>query len=147
MLLLLLQWPKFHLSGLILVDMQGCILDCAEMMDVVLKKGSWYSYADQRFVFCAYCLHSNKRSIPQHCNFFLLVRCGKCLILSAHITILQLSALIIILRHRYVGRHVIWLAHFHQYAALPIEASLLDSSYPYHAHHQFFFLQLLWYYP
>ncbi|KAK1367224.1 DNA repair protein recA-like [Heracleum sosnowskyi] len=26
----------------------GCILDCAEMMDVVLRKGSWYSYGDQR---------------------------------------------------------------------------------------------------
>ncbi|KAI7731810.1 hypothetical protein M8C21_002214 [Ambrosia artemisiifolia] len=26
----------------------GCILDCAEMMDIVLKKGSWYSYGDQR---------------------------------------------------------------------------------------------------
>ncbi|XP_076896034.1 DNA repair protein recA homolog 1, chloroplastic-like [Bidens hawaiensis] len=26
----------------------GCILDCAEMMDIVLKKGSWYSYKDQR---------------------------------------------------------------------------------------------------
>ncbi|XP_058071636.1 DNA repair protein recA homolog 1, chloroplastic-like [Magnolia sinica] len=26
----------------------GCILDCAEMMDVVLKKGSWYSYGDHR---------------------------------------------------------------------------------------------------
>ncbi|GJT21402.1 DNA repair protein RecA homolog 1, chloroplastic [Tanacetum coccineum] len=25
----------------------GCILDCAEMMDIVLKKGSWYSYRDQ----------------------------------------------------------------------------------------------------
>ncbi|CAI0440714.1 unnamed protein product, partial [Linum tenue] len=30
------------------VGQQGCILDCAEMMDVVLKKGSWYSYEDQR---------------------------------------------------------------------------------------------------
>ncbi|CAL1373198.1 unnamed protein product [Linum trigynum] len=30
------------------VSQQGCILDCAEMMDVVLKKGSWYSYEDQR---------------------------------------------------------------------------------------------------
>ncbi|XP_071698058.1 DNA repair protein recA homolog 1, chloroplastic-like isoform X2 [Rutidosis leptorrhynchoides] len=29
----------------------GCILDCAEMMDIVLKKGSWYSYRDQRFDF------------------------------------------------------------------------------------------------
>ncbi|KAK3033093.1 hypothetical protein RJ639_036452, partial [Escallonia herrerae] len=26
----------------------GCILDCAEQMDVVLKKGSWYSYGDHR---------------------------------------------------------------------------------------------------
>lgn len=26
----------------------GCILDCAEMMDVVAKKGSWYSYGDHR---------------------------------------------------------------------------------------------------
>jgi len=30
--------------------MQGCILDCAEMMDVVAKKGAWYSYADHRSV-------------------------------------------------------------------------------------------------
>ncbi|CAK9325375.1 unnamed protein product [Citrullus colocynthis] len=26
----------------------GCILDCAEIMDVVVKKGSWYSYGDHR---------------------------------------------------------------------------------------------------
>ncbi|XP_021823873.1 DNA repair protein recA homolog 1, chloroplastic isoform X2 [Prunus avium] len=26
----------------------GCILDCAETMDVVVKKGSWYSYGDHR---------------------------------------------------------------------------------------------------
>ncbi|CAM8957751.1 unnamed protein product [Rhodiola kirilowii] len=26
----------------------GCILDCAEMNDVVAKKGSWYSYGDHR---------------------------------------------------------------------------------------------------
>ncbi|XP_052208204.1 DNA repair protein recA homolog 1, chloroplastic isoform X3 [Diospyros lotus] len=26
----------------------GCILDCAEMMNIVLKKGSWYSYGDNR---------------------------------------------------------------------------------------------------
>ncbi|CAJ1978438.1 unnamed protein product [Sphenostylis stenocarpa] len=26
----------------------GCILDCAEMMDIVSKKGSWYSYGDHR---------------------------------------------------------------------------------------------------
>ncbi|MBA0675818.1 hypothetical protein Goari_017343, partial [Gossypium aridum] len=30
------------------VSLQGCILDCAEMMDVVTKKGSWYSYGDHR---------------------------------------------------------------------------------------------------
>uniref|UniRef100_A0A5B7BKP9 RecA family profile 2 domain-containing protein n=1 Tax=Davidia involucrata TaxID=16924 RepID=A0A5B7BKP9_DAVIN len=30
------------------VSKLGCVLDCAEMMDVVLKKGSWYSYGDQR---------------------------------------------------------------------------------------------------
>ncbi|KAL8142287.1 hypothetical protein V2J09_015319 [Rumex salicifolius] len=30
------------------VSKLGCILDCGEMMDVVLKKGSWYSYGDQR---------------------------------------------------------------------------------------------------
>lgn len=30
------------------VGKMGCILDCAEMMDVVLKKGSWYSYGDHR---------------------------------------------------------------------------------------------------
>ncbi|EMS45921.1 DNA repair protein recA-like protein 1, chloroplastic [Triticum urartu] len=28
--------------------MQGCILDCAELMEVVAKKGSWYSYKDIR---------------------------------------------------------------------------------------------------
>ncbi|XP_038898981.1 DNA repair protein recA homolog 1, chloroplastic isoform X2 [Benincasa hispida] len=26
----------------------GCILDCAEIMDIVAKKGSWYSYGDHR---------------------------------------------------------------------------------------------------
>lgn len=26
----------------------GCILDCAEIMDIVVKKGSWYSYGDHR---------------------------------------------------------------------------------------------------
>ncbi|KAL4554616.1 hypothetical protein LXL04_037213 [Taraxacum kok-saghyz] len=26
----------------------GCVLDCAEMMNIVLKKGSWYSYQDHR---------------------------------------------------------------------------------------------------
>ncbi|XP_072956445.1 DNA repair protein recA homolog 1, chloroplastic [Typha angustifolia] len=30
------------------VSKLGCVLDCAEMMDVVAKKGSWYSYGDQR---------------------------------------------------------------------------------------------------
>ncbi|KAK8622532.1 hypothetical protein V6N13_117442 [Hibiscus sabdariffa] len=30
------------------VSKLGCILDCAEMMDVVAKKGSWYSYGDHR---------------------------------------------------------------------------------------------------
>uniref|UniRef100_A0A7C9AV41 Uncharacterized protein n=1 Tax=Opuntia streptacantha TaxID=393608 RepID=A0A7C9AV41_OPUST len=30
------------------VSKLGCILDCAEMLDVVAKKGSWYSYGDQR---------------------------------------------------------------------------------------------------
>lgn len=30
------------------VSQLGCILDCAEMMDVVVKKGSWYSYGDHR---------------------------------------------------------------------------------------------------
>lgn len=30
------------------VSKLGCILDCAEEMDVVLKKGSWYSYEDHR---------------------------------------------------------------------------------------------------
>ncbi|CAJ2656991.1 unnamed protein product [Trifolium pratense] len=27
---------------------KGCILDCAEMMNIVLKKGSWYSYGEHR---------------------------------------------------------------------------------------------------
>ncbi|KAH9779778.1 DNA repair protein recA [Citrus sinensis] len=26
----------------------GCMLDCAEMMDIVVRKGAWYSYGDQR---------------------------------------------------------------------------------------------------
>ncbi|CAK9157790.1 unnamed protein product [Ilex paraguariensis] len=30
------------------VSKLGCILDCAEIMGVVLKKGSWYSYGDHR---------------------------------------------------------------------------------------------------
>ncbi|KAG1368458.1 DNA repair protein recA, chloroplastic [Cocos nucifera] len=30
------------------VSKLGCVLDCAEMMDVVAKKGSWYSYEEQR---------------------------------------------------------------------------------------------------
>nr|XP_011469340.1 PREDICTED: DNA repair protein recA homolog 1, chloroplastic isoform X2 [Fragaria vesca subsp. vesca] len=30
------------------VSKLGCILDCAEMMDVIVKKGSWYSYGDHR---------------------------------------------------------------------------------------------------
>lgn len=30
------------------VSKLGCILDCAEMMDIVVRKGSWYSYADNR---------------------------------------------------------------------------------------------------
>ncbi|KAL8461998.1 hypothetical protein ACS0TY_033182 [Phlomoides rotata] len=30
------------------VSTLGCVLDCAEMVDVVLKKGSWYSYGDHR---------------------------------------------------------------------------------------------------
>ncbi|XP_010258669.1 PREDICTED: DNA repair protein recA homolog 1, chloroplastic [Nelumbo nucifera] len=30
------------------VNKLGCILDCAEMMDVVVKKGSWYSYGEHR---------------------------------------------------------------------------------------------------
>ncbi|KAK1283869.1 hypothetical protein QJS10_CPB21g00992 [Acorus calamus] len=30
------------------VSKLGCILDCAEMMDIVVKKGSWYSYEEHR---------------------------------------------------------------------------------------------------
>ncbi|RID54803.1 hypothetical protein BRARA_G02096 [Brassica rapa] len=30
------------------VSKLGCVLDCAEIMEVVVKKGSWYSYEDQR---------------------------------------------------------------------------------------------------
>ncbi|XP_050101781.1 DNA repair protein recA homolog 1, chloroplastic isoform X2 [Malus sylvestris] len=30
------------------VSKLGCILDCAEAMDVVVRKGSWYSYGDHR---------------------------------------------------------------------------------------------------
>ncbi|RWR88708.1 AAA+ ATPase domain-containing protein [Cinnamomum micranthum f. kanehirae] len=30
------------------VSKLGCILDCAEVMDVVVRKGSWYSYGDHR---------------------------------------------------------------------------------------------------
>lgn len=39
---------------LTLFSPQGCILDCAEIMEIVVKKGSWYSYGDQRFVLCSY---------------------------------------------------------------------------------------------
>lgn len=44
-------------SILYLVDwfgVQGCILDCAEVMDVVVRKGSWYSYGDHRFAMLFY---------------------------------------------------------------------------------------------
>lgn len=30
------------------VSKLGCMLDCAEMMDIVVRKGAWYSYGDQR---------------------------------------------------------------------------------------------------
>ncbi|XP_021906515.1 DNA repair protein recA homolog 1, chloroplastic isoform X2 [Carica papaya] len=30
------------------VSKLGCVLDCAEMLDVVVKKGSWYSYGEHR---------------------------------------------------------------------------------------------------
>ncbi|KAI4320677.1 hypothetical protein MLD38_034131 [Melastoma candidum] len=30
------------------VSKLGCVLDCAEALDVVVKKGSWYSYGDHR---------------------------------------------------------------------------------------------------
>ncbi|KAJ4981234.1 hypothetical protein NE237_032071 [Protea cynaroides] len=30
------------------VNKMGCILDCAELMDIVTKKGSWYGYGDHR---------------------------------------------------------------------------------------------------
>ncbi|PKI49132.1 hypothetical protein CRG98_030478, partial [Punica granatum] len=30
------------------VSKLGCVLDCAEMLDIVVKKGSWYSYGDHR---------------------------------------------------------------------------------------------------
>ncbi|EXB42558.1 DNA repair protein recA-1-like protein [Morus notabilis] len=30
------------------VSKLGCVLDCAEIMDVIAKKGSWYSYGDHR---------------------------------------------------------------------------------------------------
>lgn len=30
------------------VSKLGCVLDCAEIMDIVAKKGSWYSYGEQR---------------------------------------------------------------------------------------------------
>lgn len=30
------------------VSKLGCVLDCGELMDVVAKKGSWYSYGDHR---------------------------------------------------------------------------------------------------
>ena len=46
--------------------MQGCVLDCAEMMDVVLKKGSWYSYGDHRFVFWTEHLHSFAIALFRH---------------------------------------------------------------------------------
>jgi hypothetical protein len=42
------QYCKLFYLFWILFYCQGCILDCAEMMDVVVKKGSWYSYGDHR---------------------------------------------------------------------------------------------------
>ncbi|KAF6150657.1 hypothetical protein GIB67_022269 [Kingdonia uniflora] len=30
------------------VSKLGCVLDCAEMMEIIAKKGSWYSYGDHR---------------------------------------------------------------------------------------------------
>jgi recombination protein RecA len=30
------------------VSKLGCVLDCAELMEVVAKKGSWYSYKEMR---------------------------------------------------------------------------------------------------
>lgn len=51
--LFLLFFPLEFQRGLrhlmFLYYMQGCILDCAEEMDIVVKKGSWYSYGDQRY--------------------------------------------------------------------------------------------------
>ncbi|KAJ8532456.1 hypothetical protein K7X08_012379 [Anisodus acutangulus] len=29
---------------------KGCVLDCAELIDVVSKKGSWYNYGQHRLV-------------------------------------------------------------------------------------------------
>jgi len=42
------QYCKLFYVFWLLFNCQGCILDCAEMMDVVVKKGSWYSYGDHR---------------------------------------------------------------------------------------------------
>lgn len=30
--------------------LQGCVLDCAELIEVVAKKGSWYNYGEHRLV-------------------------------------------------------------------------------------------------
>ena len=52
-------------------NLQGCILDCAEMMDVVVKKGSWYSYGDHRFAFKLVLLPQLLRAIWIFFSFFL----------------------------------------------------------------------------
>ncbi|KAH9779781.1 DNA repair protein recA [Citrus sinensis] len=36
------------------VSKLGCMLDCAEMMDIVVRKGAWYSYGDQSEVLNSY---------------------------------------------------------------------------------------------
>lgn len=61
--------------------MQGCILDCAEEMDIVLKKGSWYSYGDQRYdykILAFYQLTMRLTSSPfiWLLNFSFLKYCG-----------------------------------------------------------------------
>jgi RecA DNA recombination protein len=60
-------------SCFLFFHIQGCILDCAEMFDVVLKKGSWYSYKDQRYI-TSLCSHGVLKLgfICMHISFCML---------------------------------------------------------------------------
>lgn len=41
----------FSSNSVLEIDfLQGCVLDCAELIEVVAKKGSWYNYGEHRSV-------------------------------------------------------------------------------------------------